>query len=1315
MGHLFRIQASLGVLLTSTLFALPSVALATGTSLIGVTHDSVQTGDTSSAILADLDRDGDGDLIVAADREPLRLFRNDGARGFIDITSTVQLPPLWGGGFRVAAGDLDRDGDVDLVSCSATWLKQRTSSICRILLSQLRQSGELRFTDATDRVGVILGTERSLPLIVDFDNDGDPDIFLFGWDRGVQAHIFRNDLADGVLQFRRLADDALPSMGPTRQVAIVDQAGRGGELFVSRLGRADQFLVLDADHWVYSDQASARGLARGFSFGPTVAVADFDGNRHNDLLLHEGLFGPRLLLQDESGLFHDRTNEAGGLNGRTMFAAPVAAEDFDRDGRPDIFVSGGPFSPSQLLLNEGPTAGGEVPQFHDATTQAGIDDASFASAASVFRRAAECDWQVDLAVASANRSVPSRVHHFPDDSAGHTMQVDPGTRVGAATMEAGCVRGSAAGDRLLGHRVASMLDGADGNDTLVARAGLTVMTGGPGADHFEAAGVSFIRLPPGDIEPGETIDCTKADEVIIDSPLTRARLLAAGVEFVNCFGEGACDAAEIEPTGEGAGAPACHSEGDRVTVLDLRSATPFVALQWGLDLRLVADYGIGFGSCHFDADCYAIGLDVCRTPNGGPTGPDRSGNCYPSSFDGFVGPVLDWCADPFWARYRFEQMQEIFQSQGRRLVVPVIFWLPRSSAAASNGSCSIPGHPAPPSVAAWHQSIADAMSSALSTYQKWGVTVDYQVRTFDVPSNSPFIADPDTDACRTALDFADGAENSPGALVQANPTKYRPGEINVYLADQGGGAGSGVSEANPLGDQEVRFIILYGSANALRHELGHKIGLAHPYTDNLAASGTDPGTESRDSWLFRPFPDATLDRLHRCSNDAQCAGIDAAPGVCRKAPGAALGFCQNLKQDCAQDGDTICDTPWDARPCFEGVDNRLGAACATDADCHKVGKFRGTSYLTRCAASGYCVHNACTQNEDCGDGSFCAGGYCVIWKSGVGACCDLHTDRGSYEHNACVEKRPNGTVVFVPGVGPATTWPIINNEMGYHPSPGQGRTLTDGQRDRVVCKLSYRQDLGTLLRLQNPTGAMVPCSLRPGDDVFDFAESSVRSAHGACASGVCVQQPTFVASCVTSTCSDGVLGAAEAGIDCAGACPNACPTYSTCSAGADCVAGICTQGACEATCEDGAQTGSELGVDAGGFSFDPTCSTQPTDGLCRFDADCAASSSCDGDGACVLATDCPINQVEAACEVDGDCLGNMPTCVVLEHRCSTASCAADAQCPSGICRLPAGRCTCDAAQDCPIGGDTCDVARSFCTGQCVDGRCLGTCKLGIGL
>ncbi|MCA8968116.1 MAG: VCBS repeat-containing protein, partial [Planctomycetes bacterium] len=72
-------------------------------------------GMVSGACWTDVDDDGDPDLVLAAQWQPLRVLRND-AGALVDATAAFGLAGLHGQWNGVIAADLDGDGDMDLVA-----------------------------------------------------------------------------------------------------------------------------------------------------------------------------------------------------------------------------------------------------------------------------------------------------------------------------------------------------------------------------------------------------------------------------------------------------------------------------------------------------------------------------------------------------------------------------------------------------------------------------------------------------------------------------------------------------------------------------------------------------------------------------------------------------------------------------------------------------------------------------------------------------------------------------------------------------------------------------------------------------------------------------------------------------------------------------------------------------------------------------------------------------------------------------------------------------------------------------------------------
>ena len=168
--------------------------------------------DTKSALLIDLDNDGDRDLVIGT-VTALLMMKNDGQGRFGEPLSF----PYINEAFTLAAADYDLDGDLDLYICryypginrlvktgeapNPVPYYDANNGANNILL---RNDGNWRFTDVTKESGIDQDNTR-LSLSAaweDYDNDGDPDLYVAN-DFGRNC-LYRND--DG--QFVNIAEEA---------------------------------------------------------------------------------------------------------------------------------------------------------------------------------------------------------------------------------------------------------------------------------------------------------------------------------------------------------------------------------------------------------------------------------------------------------------------------------------------------------------------------------------------------------------------------------------------------------------------------------------------------------------------------------------------------------------------------------------------------------------------------------------------------------------------------------------------------------------------------------------------------------------------------------------------------------------------------------------------------------------------------------------------------------------------------------------------------------------------------------------------------
>jgi hypothetical protein len=220
--------------------------------------------------LVDVDGDRDLDLIAwHASGQPERLYANDGRGRFTDVT-TGRLPNISDATDEIVAGDIDGDGDQDLIAAVTS-----PTIPCRVL----KNDGTGRFTIVADFTGVGVKMAR----LGDVDGDGDLDIFFSGY--------FSSD---------RLF------------------ANRGDGTFV------------DVSHQLPT-QATMQGEGGDF--------ADVDGDGDLDIVSGSPLMigvAPRLLLNDGTGRFTEATQSVfTSFLGNSSHAR---AADFDRDGDVDLII-----------------------------------------------------------------------------------------------------------------------------------------------------------------------------------------------------------------------------------------------------------------------------------------------------------------------------------------------------------------------------------------------------------------------------------------------------------------------------------------------------------------------------------------------------------------------------------------------------------------------------------------------------------------------------------------------------------------------------------------------------------------------------------------------------------------------------------------------------------------------------------------------------------------------------------------------------------------------------------------------------------------
>ena len=244
--------------------------------------------------LGDINNDGLLDIFLSANQEKNKLFINKGNLQFEDITakSNVSGNSSWNTG--AVMGDVNGDGLLDIYVCAVVGV-HGFYGYNELYIN----NGDETFTESAQQYQLDFDSYSSSAAFLDFDLDGDLDIYLLNHAIHTQESFGKADL-----RYKRN-----------------EQTG-------DRLLRNDGGTFTDV-----SESAGIFGGINGYGLG--ISVADFNQDGFPDIYVgndfHEDDY---YYINNRDGTFSDQLKESFGHTSRFSMGNDVA--DINHDGLPDI-------------------------------------------------------------------------------------------------------------------------------------------------------------------------------------------------------------------------------------------------------------------------------------------------------------------------------------------------------------------------------------------------------------------------------------------------------------------------------------------------------------------------------------------------------------------------------------------------------------------------------------------------------------------------------------------------------------------------------------------------------------------------------------------------------------------------------------------------------------------------------------------------------------------------------------------------------------------------------------------------------------------
>ena len=315
----------------------------------------------------------------------LQFTHETGAKG------EFAMPEIMGAG--VAVFDMDGDGDLDV------YLVQSVGA-GKLYRNELVPSGKLQFTDVTAGSGITYSGYGMGAATGDIDQDGDLDLLITGYGSralyrndgagkftevplpappvphqwSTSASFFDYD-RDGKLDLVILSYVNFPREGNKKCQAPTGEP----DYCTPRVYTPMSARLYHNDGGKFTDVTIKAGIDQALGPGLGVSAADLNADGWLDLFVANDTAANHVWINQQNGTFKQLGIESGAAyseDGLAKAGMGVAVGDYDQDGDDDLFVVNLMREGATLYRNEGPAPNG-WPTFLDVTRATGLYPITF--------------------------------------------------------------------------------------------------------------------------------------------------------------------------------------------------------------------------------------------------------------------------------------------------------------------------------------------------------------------------------------------------------------------------------------------------------------------------------------------------------------------------------------------------------------------------------------------------------------------------------------------------------------------------------------------------------------------------------------------------------------------------------------------------------------------------------------------------------------------------------------------------------------------------------------------------------------------------